>query len=156
MMALIITLIVLGIILLLTELLLIPGFGVAGILGIAALAGGVVMAYYTRGAATGHIVLAGALLFCGLLTGYALRAGTWKRLTLHDNITARVFENPEDRGLSVGMKGVAITRLAPMGMVEINHVKIEATSYEGVIDPARPVEIVKIDGVKVVVKEEIK
>ncbi|MDR1680460.1 MAG: hypothetical protein LBS12_01565 [Prevotellaceae bacterium] len=153
-MALIITLIVLGIILLLVELLLIPGFGIAGIPGIAALAGGVVMAYYTRGAVTGHIVLVSAILLCGLLVWYALRSNTWKRLALHDNITAQAFDKPEDRGLSTGMKGVSITRLAPMGTVRFNNVKIEATAYEGIINPSRPVEIVKIDGIKIIVKEK--
>jgi membrane-bound ClpP family serine protease len=153
-MALIITLIVLGIILLLVELLLIPGFGVTGILGIVALVGGVVMAYYTRGATTGHIVLCGAILCCALLLWYALRSSTWKRLALHDNITAQAFDKPEDKGVHVGMKGISVTRLAPIGTVLFDHVKIEATAYEGIINSSRPVEVVKIDGIKVIVKEE--
>jgi membrane-bound ClpP family serine protease len=151
-MALIITLILLGIILLLVELLLIPGFGVAGVLGIAALAGGVAAAYYTRGATTGHIVLLCAMLFCGLLAWGALRSGTWRRIALHEDITARAIETAEDRGLSAGMQGVTVTRLAPMGIVKFGTIETEATAYEGIINPSQPVEIVKTDGTKVIVK----
>ncbi|MDR0728619.1 MAG: hypothetical protein LBF19_00625 [Prevotellaceae bacterium] len=153
-MALIITLIVLGMILLLVELLLIPGFGIAGILGIIALVGGVIMAYYMRGAATGHIILSSVILCGALLLWYALRSNTWKRLTLHDNIAGQALDKPEDKGIHIGMKGVSITRLAPMGTALFDHVKIEATAYEGIINPSRPVEIVKIDGIKVIVKEK--
>ncbi|MDR2361721.1 MAG: hypothetical protein LBD91_03230 [Prevotellaceae bacterium] len=152
-MALIITLIVLGMILLLVELLLIPGFGVAGILGIIALVGGVVMAYYTQGATTGHIILSSVILCGVLLLWYALRSNTWKRLTLHDNITAQALDKPENKGIHVGMKGVSITRLAPMGIALFDHIKIEATAREGIIHSSRPIEIVKIDGIKVIVKE---
>jgi membrane-bound ClpP family serine protease len=141
-------------ILLLVELLLIPGFGIAGILGIIALVGGVIMAYYMRGAATGHIILSSVILCGALLLWYALRSNTWKRLTLHDNIAGQALDKPEDKGIHIGMKGVSITRLAPMGTALFDHVKIEATAYEGIINPSRPVEIVKIDGIKVIVKEK--
>jgi membrane-bound ClpP family serine protease len=151
-MGLIITLIILGTILLLIELLIIPGFGVTGILGILSLVGGVVMAYYNHGNGVGHLTLASAVVICGVLTGFALRPKTWKRLSLNENITAQAITTAEERGLSVGMQGVSITRLAPMGTVKINHTQTEAVTFDGIINPAQKVEIVKIEGAKVIVK----
>ncbi len=151
-MALVITLIVLGIVLLLIELMLIPGFGVTGILGILSLVGGVVLAYTSHGATVGHITLATTIVASALLLWYALQPKTWKRLTLHENITAQAIETPQQKGLEAGMQGMAITRLAPMGTVKINGVEIEAASHDTIIDPLAKVEIIKIDGTKVIVK----
>jgi len=151
-MGLIITLIALGIILLLVELMLIPGFGVTGILGIVSLVSGVVLAYMWRGAMVGHIMLGCTLAASALLLWYALQPKTWKRLTLHENITAQAVETPQQKGLETGMQGVAVTRLAPMGTVRINGVETEATSHDNIIDPMQKVEIIKIDGAKIIVK----
>ncbi|MDR0694588.1 MAG: NfeD family protein [Prevotellaceae bacterium] len=150
-MALIITLILLGVVLLLMELLIIPGFGITGILGILSLAGGVVMAYYKYDDGTGHIVLAGTIIICILFACYALRPKTWKRLSLTSAITSQAVGTAAERGLAVGMQGITVTRLAPVGTVKINSVQIEATSFEGIINPSQKVEIVKIDGAKVIV-----
>jgi membrane-bound ClpP family serine protease len=151
-MALIITLILLGIVLLLLELLIIPGFGVTGILGILSMAGGVVMAYYRYDDYTGHIVLAGTVIIGILFACYALRPGTWKRLSLTSAITSQAVGAATECGLAAGMKGITITRLAPVGTVKINNVQIEATAFEGIINPSREIEIAKIDGAKVIVK----
>lgn len=154
-MALIITLILLGVVLLLTELLIIPGFGVTGILGILSLVGGVVMAYYKYDDATGHIVLAGTVVICILFACYALRSKTWNRLSLASAITSQAVDTAAERGLAVGMQGITITRLAPVGKVKIDNVQIEATSLEGIINAAQKVKIVKLDGAKVFVKLKI-
>ncbi|MDR3351389.1 MAG: hypothetical protein LBN98_07115 [Prevotellaceae bacterium] len=151
-MALIITLILLGVVLLLTELLIIPGFGVTGILGILALVGGVVMGYHRYDDGTGHLVLAGTIVICIVFAWFALRPGTWKRLSLTSAITSQAVGTAAERGLAAGMEGVAITRLAPAGTVKINDVQIEATALEGIIRPAQRVRIVKVEGAKVTVK----
>jgi membrane-bound ClpP family serine protease len=143
----------LGAVLLLAELMIIPGFGVTGILGILSLAGGVVMAYYRYDNSTGHIVLAGTVVICILFAWYALRPKTWKRLSLTSAITSQAVDTAAERGLAAGMQGVAITRLAPAGTVKVNNVQIEATTFEGIIDPAQKVEIVKTEGARVVVKK---
>jgi membrane-bound ClpP family serine protease len=151
-MALVITLIVLGIVLLLAELIIIPGFGITGILGLLSLTGGVVMAYHRYGNMAGHAALIGSIIICVVFLCFALRAKTCKRLSLQDEITAQAVDTASDKGLVAGMQGVAITRLAPMGTVKINEVETEATTYDSLIDPRQKVEIVKIEGAKVFVK----
>ena len=87
-MGLIIALFVLGIILLLAELLIIPGIGVAGFLGLASLAGCCFYGFSHFGTVGGIIV---TLVCCALVVGmlvYALRAKTWKKLSLDEAIPA--------------------------------------------------------------------
>jgi membrane-bound ClpP family serine protease len=151
-MGLIITLIVIGIVLLLLELLVIPGFGVTGILGIASLIGGIVMAYTTLGATAGHLTLFSSLAGCGIALWFIMRSKTWNRLSLKTNIDDKVDVLPEEKGIKTGDSGIALTRLAPMGKVRINNVDAEATSREGIINTGQTVEVVKVDGTKIIVK----
>ena len=73
----------------------------------------------------------------------------WQRLALNTNIDAKAVV-PE---VSVvpGMKGVSVTRLAPMGMARFGDLRLEVTAREGVIDPGVEVEVVEVDGIKVYV-----
>ncbi|MDR2448861.1 MAG: NfeD family protein [Prevotellaceae bacterium] len=151
-MGLIITLIVIGIVLLLLELLVIPGFGVTGILGIAALTGGIVLSYTTLGTTAGHLTLFLSLAGCGVALWVIMRSKTWNRISLKTNIDDKIDVLPEEKGVKTGDSGIALTRLAPMGKIRINTVDVEATSREGIINTGQTVEVVKIDGAKIIVK----
>ncbi|GAB1473661.1 hypothetical protein MASR2M69_11020 [Bacteroidota bacterium] len=81
-MALIITLIILGIVLIAIELLIIPGFGFAGVLGLLSIIGAVILSFTTYGQVTGLIVLGSVILLLSLCTWLVLRSKTWRKLTL--------------------------------------------------------------------------
>src|SRR5574344_1605262 len=101
-MSLIITLIIIGLILLAIEVLIIPGFGVAGILGLLALAGAAVLGFTMFDTTTGLIVLAAIILATSISTWLILRSKTWKRATLKEKISSRVDTNPEEKGITPG------------------------------------------------------
>ncbi|MDR0738301.1 MAG: NfeD family protein [Prevotellaceae bacterium] len=151
-MGLIITLIIIGIMLLLLELLVIPGFGITGILGIAALIGGIVLSYTSIGTTAGHLTLFLSLAGCGVALWIIMRSKTWNRISLKTNIDDKVDVLPEQKGIKTGDSGIALTRLAPMGKIRINNVDVEATSREGIINTGQTVAVVKIDGTKIIVK----
>ena len=148
-MGLVITLIILGLLLLFAEILIIPGVGIAGILGLLSMGGSCVYAFMEIGQTTGIIVTAVNAVLIVMLTIWMLRAKTWQRLALNTNIDAKAVV-PE---VSVvpGMKGVSVTRLAPMGMARFGDLRLEVTAREGVIDPGVEVEVVEVDGIKVYV-----
>lgn len=152
-MALIITLIILGIILLLVEILLIPGFAVTGILGLASLAGSCYFAFIQYGPIGGTIVIAINVIMIVVFIVYALRGKTWNRLTLHTNIESKADQKPDEKGIEVGQKGVTMTRLNPMGKARINNITLEVKSLDGLIDNDRPVEVSSIEDNQVIVKE---
>lgn len=149
-MGLIITLIIIGLLLLFAEVLLIPGVGFAGVLGLLALGGSSFYAFMQMGNTAGLIVTAINVVLVVGLTVYVLRAKTWKRLSLDTNIDARAVSSEED--LSVGDRGVSVSRLAPMGMVRFADRMVEVKALEGIIDPDVEVEIVLVEDGRIYVK----
>ena len=150
-MAFIIILMIVGILLILTEILLIPGVGVAGILGVIALGGSCFYAFNVFGTAVGTVITVFNVVLMVVLTVYVLRAGTWKKLALHTNIDSKASMFDEN-AVSVADCGKKLTRLAPMGTAMIRDVRYEVTSLEGVIDPGTDVEVVLIEDNKIYVK----
>lgn len=150
-MGLIITLILVGLVLIFAEVLLIPGVGIAGILGLASMGGSCYYAFTEFGNMTGAIVTAvNAVLIAGL-TIWVLRAKTWKRLTLETNIDAKAVV-PEV-AVEVGQEGRTMTRLAPMGSARFGNNILEVTSYQGIIDSGVEVKVVAVDGMKIFVEQ---
>lgn len=141
--------IILGLLLLFAEILIIPGVGIAGILGLLSMGGSCVYAFMEIGQTTGIIVTAVNAVLIVMLTIWVLRAKTWQRLALNTNIDAKAVV-PEVNVVP-GMKGVSVTRLAPMGMARFGDLRLEVTAREGVIDPGVEVEVVEVDGIKVYV-----
>ena len=150
-MGLIITLIVIGIVLLLAELLLIPGIGVAGILGLLSLVGANFIAFFYHSQTMGVIVLFLSVAICVLAVTYALRAKTWKRLSLHQEIEAKAIPLPQEQGIHVGMKGKTLGRLIPSGKARFGAVDVEVYAFQGVIDPGTEVEVIQIEDLRIFV-----
>lgn len=146
----IITLILVGLVLIFAEILLIPGVGVAGILGLLSMGGSCFYAFNQMGTAAGAVVTVINALLIVALTVWVLRAKTWKRLTLETNIDSKAVSS--DGMLSVGERGKTVTRLAPMGMVRFENDVVEVKALEGMIDPGKDVEVVMIDDNKAYVK----
>lgn len=149
-MEIIVMLILVGLVLIFAEILIIPGVGVAGVLGLLSLAGSCFYAFYEYGNVTGALVTAGNALLLIVMTIYVLRAKTWKRFTLHTNIDSKAV--PSGAVLSVGDRGVTVTRLAPMGTARFADESVEVTALEGMAGPGVEVEVVLIDDNKVFVK----
>lgn len=142
-MGLIITLILVGLVLIFAEILLIPGIGVAGILGLLSMGGSCFYAFDQMGNTTGAIVTAVNAVLIVALTVWVLRAKTWKRLTLNTNIDSKAVSS--DGVISVGERGKTVTRLAPMGMVRFDEDSVEVKALEGMVDPGVEVEVVMIE-----------
>lgn len=150
---LIITLIIAGLLLLVAELVLIPGFGVAGILGIASLAGSCWVAFTQVGTTAGIITLVANILLAIISTVLVLRSKTWKKISLSTNIDSKVDTTPAEKGVSVGDEGTTVTRLAPGGKILLGYEMVEAFSRDTVIEPGVAVEVCSIEGNRIFVKE---
>ena len=147
----IILLLVLGIILLLVEFLIIPGTTIAGIGGVISLGVGVYMAYNSFGTTVGSFTLIGALLFLVASIVFALKSGTWSKLSLKSNIDSKV-DTIDEQKIHIGDIGKTITRCNPIGKILVNNEQVEAKSYEGFIDQNTEIEITKIIRNQVVIK----
>ena len=117
----IILLILLGLILLLVETLLLPGFFFTGILGVLSLAAACYFGFVNYGNTGGIITVIISVLVAAAFMVWILRSKTWKKATLNTEIKATVDQRPADKGITAGMKGVAQTRLNPMGRVRFEN-----------------------------------
>ncbi len=150
----VIILILVGLVLLLVETLLIPGFAVTGILGLASMAAACWLAFTNIGTTAGVICVVVCILLTAALLVWLLRSSTWKKATLNTNIDSKVDVNADKKGIEVGKKGVTVTRLAPMGMVRFEDgTKAEVNSADGFVDPGRDVIVDSIDGEKIFIKK---
>ena len=148
-MGLIITLILVGIVLMIAEILLIPGVGVAGVLGLLSMGGSCWYAFYEFGNLTGGIVTGITAIVLVAFAIIVLRAKTWKRMTLNTTIESKV--NQVSIELRLSDKGKTVTRLAPMGSVRFGDEIVEVKALEGMIDPNVEVEICMIEDEKIYV-----
>ncbi len=140
----------LGLLLLLAEILIIPGLGVAGILGILSLVASCIFSFKLFGAEMGYIIVAVNIALVIGLTIYVLRAKTWKRFTLNEKIEGSVAsEMPK---LMVGDEGVTITRLAPKGSARFASGVYEVKALEGLLGSGIEVRVVLIEDNTVIVK----
>ena len=145
---LIITLIIVGILLLVAELVLLPGISVAGIGAFLSLAVAAVYGFFLYGS----VVLAAIIIVAVAAVVVSLRANTWQRLSLKSTIDATSTPTPEQNDIRIGQRGETLTRLAPMGKVQVGDVTVEAKSVDAYIDPRQVVEVIGYDNTAVVVR----
>lgn len=148
----IILLIVLGMLFLMLELVLLPGVSFGAILSLVCYGSAIYMGFADYDTTVGLVVLAVVLLISTLTTIFSLRAKTWRRFSLNQEIDSTSMEQPEQR-LSVGQRGVCLSRLSPMGKVEIDGGVYEAKSMGDYIDQRESVEVIGFENFTVVVKK---
>ena len=150
-MALIITLLILGAILLFLETLL-PGM-IAGLIGFICLMAAVILGYRDFGYQTGSLILAGVLV--GLLIG------TWCWLKFFPGSrVAKTFisqgsvgELGVDKPELLNGTGVALTQLRPSGTASINGQRVDVVTEGGLIERGAGVKVVAVEGTRIVVRE---
>ena len=147
----VVTLLVLGVILMLVEMLLIPGVGVAGFLSLGSLGVACWYAFTAIGPAAGWWTTLAAVLLLGGMTFFALRAKTWRRFELKTEVTSQM--GTESAQVHPGDRGVAYTRLAPMGTGRFGAVSCEVKSFDNkMIAAGTEIEVVAIEENKPLVK----
>lgn len=148
----IILLLVLGALFLLAELVLLPGVTIGTILSLLCYAGAIYLAFTTFGTTIGVVVIGVVVLLSLVTTIFSLRAKTWQRFSLKQNIDSVSNESPELE-VKVGDRGVAISRIAPMGKVEIGGKRYEAKSADVLIDQREEVEVIGFENNSIVVRK---
>ena len=87
---LVVLLVLAGVALLLIEMFLLPGFGIAGVIGFGSLIGAVVVAWMYIGSVAGYITLAASLLLSGLAIWGFLRSRALDKMALDTKVEGHV------------------------------------------------------------------
>lgn len=143
-----------GVVLLLVEV-FVPGFGVFGALGVAAVAASVVLAASdaAQGLITFGIAALVAIVFAAFAVRYGARRGLFRRFVLKDALrTEAGYVAPPSREALVGKRGKTLTPLRPAGSALIDGERVDVVSDGGYIPADRQVEVIQVEGVRVVVR----
>jgi len=145
----IIIIIIAGLLLLLLEL-IVPG-GIVGTIGGITTIVGIVLMYNHYGNLYGNIALSVSLIICAVGLYFFFRDKTWKRLALNDSIDVKLNKKEVDCFI-IEMQGETITKCLPSGKAIFNDKIVELHSLSELLDPNIPVEIIKIERNKTIVK----
>ena len=156
----IISLIVLGVFLLALEMFVIPGFGVSGILGMAALVTGIFLV--TDSLLEGLLFTGGALIVLGIITYLSFRSPRTRRLWRKFSLTTSQTSNGGYVGPKVqsetyiGRTGISLTQLRPAGTGNFDGEYLDVVTEGGFIGPGTGIKIIAVEGTRIIVREQKK
>ncbi|MCI7139561.1 NfeD family protein [Alistipes sp.] len=148
----IVLLIVLGLLFLVAELILLPGVSVGALLALVCDGFAIWLGFRDFGTAGGAVVIVAVLVLSLVVTVVSLRAKTWQRFSLRQEIRSSSTPVLPSEELHAGDRGKTLSRLSPMGKVEIGGRIYEAKSLDAYVDPQREVEVVGFENFSVIVK----
>ena len=145
----IILLILVGIILLILEILILPGL-IAGIIGALMILGGILYAFHELGNTVGSIIV---LITITSATIYlAFRYNVWRRFSLQQSSDSKI-ERVDEMDIKTGEQGKALSALRPMGTAVFHNKKVEVQSLGEMIEANSTVEVIEVMTNKLIVKK---
>jgi membrane-bound ClpP family serine protease len=147
------SLLILGIILVLVEILFVPGTTVVGVLGVIVTSAGIYYGFSAFNYHTALTILALAVISNLLVIIYGFRSGVWDKFTLKETSTSRSFDN-RLLELEIGQKGKTVSDFKPYGKVEIGEKIYEAKSQRGFLSPGTDVYIEKLEDNKIIINKQ--
>lgn len=146
----IIAVLVVGMLLLFTEVAVLPGFGVAGFLGILALGAGAVAAWTELGPLWGGLTGGLALIAAGFLIYWVPRTRAARHIVLEHSQADAVSQR--NRSDLIGRRGFTVTPLRPIGRVRFGREEVDVETEGEYIESNREVEVTTVEGPRVVVR----
>ncbi len=147
---------VLGLILLLIEVFVIPGFGITGVLGLIGMAVGIIMAFgnVKAGLIGFTIALTASIVAIVLLWQRIVSSRFFKKLILtHREEQSLGYQGPRDFQHLLGKSGITLTPLRPAGTALIDGERYDVVSEGGFLDPDTPIHVIRVEGTRIVVRE---
>ena len=151
---------IVGVALLLIELFVIPGFGIAGIAGIGLMLGSVFFVFRSAYKfETAMFTMSSAIILAFVLAiglSYLLpKTRAWNHLVLStamDSSSGFHSAPREDFQVYVGKTGVALTPLRPAGTVRVDDTRLDVVTAGDFIVRDTPVKIINVEGSKIFVE----
>lgn len=147
----IILLCIVGLALVFAEM-LIPGFGVFGILGSVCLLGTAFLVAKVYGITAFLITVVLLVIAFALMIVLAKKSGFYNKVVLRDKQEAQDFDESTLQGL-LGAEGVTQTTLRPFGVADFQGKMVDVCSNGDFIDRGKRVRVTQIQGKTVTVAE---
>lgn len=153
-----------GLILIALEIFVIPGFGIAGITGLACLFGGLTVGLLDNSNFDfGHVSAdsigqAALTVFSGLILGFALVLWLSHKIGAKGFLRGAALEADLEEAISapdnqalVGQCGTTLTVLRPSGKVQVNGKSYDAVSEAGFIEAGTPIQVQRYENAQLYV-----
>lgn len=155
-----------GVVLLLIEILVIPGFGVVGILGIIAILTSLALSLVGRfelltwqdiqvALSKVTAALIGSIILAVVLLKFFPRTSLGKQVILKSTQESKagyVAQTP-DRHELIGMTGITLTPLHPSGIMLLNNARYDVVSEGSFIEKNAQVNVINVEGARIVVRQ---
>ena len=139
----VILLLVGGIVLLIAEIIFVPGTTVLGIIGAALLVFGVIIGYSKFGSQTGTIILVSAIITGGIVTVLSFRTGVWKKFALNTAIKSKFNEDIKVEHL-LGAEGITLSALRPYGKAEFYNSTYEVKTLGNYLTSGAKIKVTNV------------
>ncbi len=147
----IIILILCGIILLVLEILILPGL-IAGIIGALMILGGIWYSYRELGNTAGTITALSTITLTAATIYLAFRYNVWRRFSLQNASDSRI-DRVDELNFKPGDIGKSISAIRPMGTAIFDNKRVEVQSQGEMIDANTDIEIIEVMVNKLIVKK---
>ncbi len=157
---------VVGLGLLLLEIFVIPGFGVAGIGGIALILASIFLSlvgadpFLDMNAVSIAIIQVSMSLLVSIILIFVLvrflpKSNLFKKFILSEEEKADAgYTSRTDFSELLGAEGIAVTTLRPAGTAEINGKRVDVVTDSEYIEHGKPIVVTAVEGMRVVVREK--
>ncbi|WP_425448464.1 NfeD family protein [Dethiothermospora halolimnae] len=145
----------LGIVLIIVEM-FVPGFGFPGVTGVILLLASVIM--IAESVLQAFVLLVIILVILGIALSIIIHSAAKGKLSNSVILSTsmnkeRGYSSNNDMEYFLGKKGIVLSRLRPSGSVDFDGVKLDVVADGTYIDKGAKVEVVKVEGSKIVVRE---
>jgi membrane-bound ClpP family serine protease len=150
---LLLVILVLAFLLIIAEIILIPGVTWFGLAGAVLAVIGIYLSFRDLGNTAGYSVLGGFVVFISLAIYIGYKSNIWRKFALFQTIEAKV--NDEQyllMQLKIGDEGKTISELKPVGKAAFGNRLIEVQSQGNFVDENVSVKIIKIENTKIFVR----
>ena len=140
----VILLLIAGIVLLVVEIIFVPGTTILGIIGAGLMVFGVIIGYSKFGTQAGTLILVSALVVGGAITVISFKSGVLKRFALKNTNKSKFNEDIEVEHL-LGAEGIAFSALRPYGKAEIYNSTYEVKTLGNYLDAGTKIKVTNVD-----------
>lgn len=150
-MTLLIILALAGILLVVVEIIFIPGTTVVGFMGGAMSIYAIVKSYIAYEPFIGHLFLGGTLLGLGILFFLCLHYEVWNKVAITSTSEGKAF-NDLNLEVSIGDEGISISDLRPVGKAEIKNKHYEVQTLGEYCPHGKALVVIEVNAHKIIVQ----
>ena len=144
--------IVFGLILIIIEVIFVPGTTFVGIAGFIFAGYGIYLSFDYYGNSVGFTTLGVSFILGMGIMVYTFKYRAWERFASKGTMKGTVNDEKEIE-LHVGDEGITVSSLKPIGKAAFNDEEMEVRSLGEFIEEKQPIKVIEIDNQKIVVSK---